>query len=86
MRHASPADLDKLEPLLERLRAFAALRETSRGVFYRRGRAFLHFHADPAGLFADLRAEDGRTFERLKIDDALGTSELIALVARRIGD
>jgi len=31
------------------------LRERSRGVFYLRSRAFLHFHEDPKGLFADLR-------------------------------
>ena len=55
MRHVTPDALDQLEPLLERLREIPELREKKRGVFYRKSKAFLHFHEDPAGLFADLR-------------------------------
>jgi hypothetical protein len=77
VRHARAQDLDRLEPLLARLRAFDALKERSRGVFYLRSRAFLHFHEDPAGLFADIRAADGRNFERIKVDDAAGVAELL---------
>ena len=58
MKHAGPDTLDRLEPLLEKLRARPALREKSRGVFYLRSRAFLHFHEDPSGLFADARLAD----------------------------
>jgi hypothetical protein len=54
MRHAGPAALDRLAPLLDMIRGQAGLTERSRGIFYRRGRAFLHLHEDPAGLFADL--------------------------------
>ena len=54
MKHAGPAALDTLEPLLASLRAFSGLKEKSRGIFYRRSKSFLHFHEDPAGLFADL--------------------------------
>ena len=63
MRHITPEELDRLEPLLEALRGIAELQEKKRGVFYRGGRAFLHFHEDPAGLFADLRLA-GPDFER----------------------
>lgn len=80
MRHARPEDLDRLEPLLVRLRAFPTLTERSRGVFYRKSRAFLHFHADPAGLFADVRAADG--FERIKVDEAAGADSLVAQVKK----
>lgn len=66
MRHISPRQLDRLEPLLEELRAIAELREKKRGVFYQKSRAFLHFHEDPAGLFADLRLE-GPDFERYEV-------------------
>ena len=52
MRHAGA---EALEPLLEQLRAVAGLRERKRGTFYRKSQAFLHFHEDPAGLFADLK-------------------------------
>ena len=55
MRHAGAEALDALEPLLEQLRAVAGLRERKRGTFCRKSQAFLHFHEDPAGLFADLK-------------------------------
>jgi hypothetical protein len=63
MKHATHAALDRLEPLLQRLRRFAVLREKSRGAFYLKSKSLLHFHEDPAGLFADLRiAEDWSRF------------------------
>ncbi len=55
MRHAGPAALDRLAPLLGMIGGQAGLTERSRGIFYRHGRAFLHFHEHPAGLFAELR-------------------------------
>ena len=58
MRHATARALDELEPLLQSIRLLPKLKEPSRGVFYRKSRAFLHFHEDPAGLFADLRTGD----------------------------
>ena len=85
MRHARAEALDALEPLLERLRAFAALKERSRGVFYVKSQAFLHFHEDPAGLFADVRAAEGPDFERFKVDDQPGADALVAHVARVLG-
>ncbi len=57
MRHAQQAALDDLEPLLKRLRELPGLRERKRGAFYRGASAFLHFHEDPAGLFADLKVQ-----------------------------
>jgi len=80
MKHAGTAVLDALEPLLQRIRACPALREKSRGVFYLKSRAYLHFHEDPAGVFADIRARDGRDFDRFKVDDA-GEAELMARIA-----
>ena len=66
MRHATPAALDRLEPLLGEIRALGGgLVERKRGTFYRRSRAFLHFHEDPAGDFADLRV--GAEFERFPV-------------------
>ena len=84
MKHAGSAALDRLAPLLERLRGFPGLKEKSRGVFYRAGNAFLHFHEDPAGLFADLRDAEGRDFSRLKVDDVQGATALLALVEARL--
>lgn len=82
MKHASPAVLDTIEPLLARLRALP-LKEKSRGVFYLRSRAFLHFHEDPAGLFADIRAADGRDFDRLQVDTVEAQDALVSLAADR---
>ena len=65
MRHTRPEALDELEPMLEALRAMPRLREKSRGTFYRGSTAFLHFHEDPAGLFADVRLGD--EFERFRV-------------------
>jgi hypothetical protein len=47
--------LDKLTSLLSEVRTLARLCEKKRGVFYLKSTAFLHFHEDPKGLFADLR-------------------------------
>ena len=67
MKHATAAALDRLEPLLTDLRELPDLREKSRGVFYRKSRAFLHFHEDAAGLFADIRRPDGE-FDRHRVE------------------
>jgi len=55
MKHAGPDALDRAEPLLAQIRKIEALKERSRGVFYRSGRAFLHFHEHGPELFADVR-------------------------------
>ena len=55
MRHARPEDLDRIEPLLTQLRAVETLTERKRGVFYRRSKAFLHFHEHEGEILADVR-------------------------------
>jgi hypothetical protein len=62
MKHAGPDALYRLEELLGQLRKIAALNEKTRGVFYRAGRAYLHFHEHGIELYADLR--QGADFER----------------------
>ena len=64
MKHATDAALDRVEPLLEAVRALTALRERKRGVFYRGSQAFLHFHEDPAGIFADVKLDGA--FQRFR--------------------
>jgi hypothetical protein len=68
VKHAGAAALDRLEPLLAALRTLPALKERSRGTFYVKSRAFLHFHEDPKGLFADIRADNGKDFDRLRVE------------------
>jgi len=57
MKHAGPAALDRLEPILRELRK-RPLKEKSRGAFYRGSKAFLHFHEDGEQFFADMRLKD----------------------------
>jgi hypothetical protein len=59
VKHAGEAALDSIELLLAELRRIEGVRERKRGVFYRKSAAFIHFHEDPAGIFADLRGPDG---------------------------
>lgn len=55
MKHAGAKALSALDDLITALRA-RELKERSPGVFYKKGRAWLHFHEDAVGFFADLRA------------------------------
>jgi hypothetical protein len=66
VRHADAAALDRLEAMLTQLRSMPELKEVRRGVFYRRSKAFIHFHDDPAGLYADVRL--GPDFERHRVE------------------
>jgi len=68
VKHAGQGALDQVEALLAELRTLG-LTEKSRGVFYRRSQAFLHFHEDPKGLFADLRAAEGNDFDRFRVEE-----------------
>jgi hypothetical protein len=80
VKHAGPAALNALEPLLARIRAAGVLKEKSRGVFYLKSRAFLHFHEDPEGLFADVRNPAGTDFDRYKVDEAEGAEAVMERV------
>ena len=86
MKHAGAAALDRLAPLLERLRTIEGIREKSPGVFYKKSRAFLHFHEDPAGLFADIRADDGAGFDRVQVDDPASHARLVERARRLAGE
>jgi hypothetical protein len=57
MKHAGAAALQGLSELLEQIRVKEGIKEKKLGIFYRKSKAFLHFHEDPAGLFADLSAD-----------------------------
>ena len=80
MRHARDQDLDRVEGLLIELRTLPGLTEKKRGVFYRKSRAFLHFHEDPKGMFADLSDPQ----ERIDVTQAPGQAALMAAARRRL--
>lgn len=83
MRHATPAALDRLEAVLLELRRLELLREKTRGTFYLGSSAFLHFHEDPAGLFADVRL-DGIGFARRRVSTQAEQRGLLAAVRRAL--
>jgi hypothetical protein len=75
MRHAGPDTLARIAPLLAELRARPVLRERRPGVFELESRAFLHFHDDPSGIFADVRlAQD---FVRLPVASSAQQADLL---------
>ena len=78
MKHATPIALDALEPLLEQVRSLGRLTERKRGVFYTKSQAFLHFHEDPAGFFADVRT--GPSWSRLAVNSAKERKALLATI------
>jgi hypothetical protein len=85
MKHASHASLARLASLLEQLRATSGLIERTPGSFYRQSAAFLHFHEDPAGLFADAKL-DLVSFERLPVNTRTEQSALLRAVRLALSD
>lgn len=84
MKHAGSEALSTLAPVLNELRRIAGLTERKPGIFYRGGVAFVHFHEDPAGLFADLK-RDGR-FARFPVNDATERGTLVAAARAALVD
>jgi hypothetical protein len=82
MKHATPVALDALEPLLAGLRTIDGLTERTRGVFYRKSQAMLHFHEDPAGFFADARL--GPAWVRVPVNTARERRRLLADIKAEI--
>jgi hypothetical protein len=75
VRHAGPDTLARIVTLLAALRARDVLRETRPGVFSLRSQAFLHFHDDPAGVFADVRFD--RDFVRMRVSTRSEQADLL---------
>lgn len=84
MRHAREDDLGPLGQLLDDLRSIDGLTERRTGTFYRGSQAFLHFHVDPSGMFADLKV-DGR-FVRVRVTTKREQAAALARARRAAGD
>ena len=83
MKHVSTAGLDELDDLLLELRRVDGLTEKKRGVFSRGSRAFLHFHEDPSGLYADVRID--AEFERMRVTTKAERKRLLSVVRAAVG-
>ena len=82
MKHADTAALAALCDVIENLRRRSVLVEKRLGIFYIKGQAFLHFHKDPTGLFADLR--QGDDWQRFPVNDPDECASLLAAVDRAL--
>jgi hypothetical protein len=80
VRHARAEALDRLEDVLASLRTLPGLVEKKRGVFYLRSRAFLHFHEDLTGMYADVRVGDD--FQRHRVETEDEREAFLAFVRR----
>jgi hypothetical protein len=83
VRHATPDDLEAVGTLLLKLRTVPGLVERKPGTFYWRSRAFLHFHHDPSGMYADAKL-DGNDFERRRVTTVGEQDRFLALVRRAV--
>ena len=80
MKHATAAALDSLSDLLAQIRAREGIKEKRIGIFYRKSKPLLHFHEDPAGLFADLNT--GAEFDRFPVNTPQERQALLRAVVR----
>ncbi len=86
MKHAGTVALDRLEPLLKKLRKRAGLKEKSRGCFYRAGRGFVHFHEHGEDeLYADIRMR-GDDFQRVDVSTAAQRALLLRAIDSALSD
>ena len=83
MKHAGSAALDQLDGLLAQIRKHSDLREKSRGCFYQKSSAFLHFHEDPEGFFADLKI--GAEFERFRVSTRAERAAFLKALRAELG-
>jgi hypothetical protein len=83
LRHARADDLDRFAPLLEKLRAVDGLTEKTPGAFYRKSKAFLHFHIDGDDVFADVKL-DGDEFERKRVTTQAEQRMLVSVVRKAV--
>jgi hypothetical protein len=82
MKHASNATLQSLAALLDEIRKRSPLKEKKLGIFYLKSRSFLHFHEDPAGLYADLGS--GADFDRYPVNTEREWKALLAAIDRAL--
>ena len=83
MKHAGSDTLATLEPLLRKIREHASLTERTPGSFYRKSIAYLHFHEDPSGTYADVKLNLVE-FTRLRATTAKEQAHLLSLIANSL--
>jgi hypothetical protein len=84
VKHAGPATFARIPALLEELRQRPQLAERRPGTFYLKSKAFLHFHDDPDGVFADVKL-DGVEFTRLPVTTRAEQRALLRHIDAHLG-
>jgi hypothetical protein len=79
VKHASQNTLAAIESLLRKLREHPSLVERTPGSFYRKSQAYLHFHEDPSGTFADVKL-NLTEFIRLRATTPQEQAHLLSLI------
>jgi hypothetical protein len=82
MKHAGTEALRLLSDLLDQIRQRPGLKEKKLGIFYCKSKSFLHFHEDPAGLFADVGFGDD--FERYPVNTKKEWKALLSAIDRAL--
>jgi hypothetical protein len=81
MLHATERTLAEYSAFFASLRAIDGMRQKRPGVFYRKSKAFLHFHEDPTGLYADLRLNMDEGFLRMRVESKEEQSAFIVTIS-----
>ena len=77
MKHATAEDLIPIANLLDKIRREKRISERTFGIFYFRGKAFLHFHRDPRGP---------DEWERLTVNDRRGQALLLTKMSQLLSN
>jgi hypothetical protein len=81
MKHAGEESLKTMQDVLQVLRGMPGLSERRAGIFYTKAGAYLHFHEDRAGMFADVKL-CGKDFQRFPVNTTDERKVLLAHVAK----
>ena len=83
MKHATQDTLTQLFPLLQEIRSrVPPLKEKGLGKFYLKSVAFLHFHEDPVGIFADLKVQGD--WQRVPVNTAAECTALLNTIDQQL--
>jgi len=83
VKHASPTTLELLGALFAEVHKRPQLREKSPGSFYLKSKAYLHFHEDATGIFADVKLNLAE-FTRMRATTAREQRALLAAIDRSL--
>ena len=83
MRHAGSNTLENLESLQLKIRQHPSLIERTPGSFYRKSKAYLHFHEDPEGTYADVKL-NLTDFTRIRATTPKEQAHLLSLIAKSL--